>query len=406
MKKYLLLLLIWMIIPCKVEAACTQSALPTSSYNFNLNFKTIDKNDNSFLPNAEYEITTIDNKYKFDVEQVVYEEDEYYSIIGRKDTTADELSEILPNKIKRIYDDINTYEDYIEIENNTRFKHNLESDFCYYWVDNDGNNYNGQSIKLSAIVPLKIKEVKSPIGYQQKELLILVNVDMFFNYRNSDGIVDNKQVIISTVPNSSIFFEYNSSIKYNDYVNDPSSIVDYLESINVEEYNHIIPNEQGTTDLKIDNYIENKYEYKTISNKKISYKIVVNNDGTASSGQYNIKVHIPKELEIDEQSITNNGVFNKENREIIWALDYINPHAEMIYNFAIMVPNNAIGDYSIASILYDNNLNISAPKTILKVDDDLTDESQIKNPNTENKIFRVVLLAITIFGLGAIIYKK
>ena len=67
MKKYLLLLLIWMIIPCKVEAACTQSALPTSSYNFNLNFKTIDKNDNSFLPNAEYEITTIDNKYKFDV---------------------------------------------------------------------------------------------------------------------------------------------------------------------------------------------------------------------------------------------------------------------------------------------------------------------------------------------------
>ena len=71
-----------------------------------------------------------------------------------------------------------------------------------------------------------------------------------------------------------------------------------------------------------------------------------------------------------------------------------------------MVPNNAIGDYSIASILYDNNPNISAPKTILKVDDDLTEESQIKNPNTENKIFRVVLLAITIFGLGTIIYKK
>jgi hypothetical protein len=422
MKKiFIFVLFALMIIPFRVNAEGNRSCMPNnvgySYYDIDISFKKIDIETRNVLKDAYFNVSTLDNSFVFEtintfnipqksskekkteIEDINSLSNIYlYFMKSEKTLPANELYNILPQSIQDLYDSINTIEDF---DNNINGEYIVGSSNCTNrWEDEEGVAHN-TTLKTYVYFPVKIVETKSPINYQKTEVIVPAVANLYFNYKEDEDVINNKQIQIIISANS--FYKYDKSINYFDYVNGSVSFINYLDS-NVEYYGSDIPDEKGTIDLKIDNTIENKYIYETGTNKRFTYKIIIENEGTASSGNDEIKIVVPKELEVYEDSISDDGKFNSKKNEIIWKLDYIDSNEKKELSFDIKAPSNSAGEYTLISSLNNNESSLNAPKITLKVKGKASNSDTIKNPDTgvsdySSIMFIVIILSIGLYGL-------
>ncbi len=423
MKKiFMFVLFVLVLIPFKVNAGtwCREIRTDISNYEIGIFVNKIDSEDGNVLDGANFIISTLDGNFVFETNQEkgsfpqrsrdklynIMEKDSLtedesdgkaYHITGNKTLSNDELYNILPQSIKNLYDSINTVDDFYNIIDGVEYKMGYSS--CKLWVDEE-DIARHTVLNTYVYFPIKIVETKSPINYQKTEVVYAAIANLYFNYKENEDVIDNKQIQITIT--SYNYYKYDNSVNYMDYVTDSTSLYEYLEN-NAEKYDGFIPNEKGTIDLKIDNTIENKYIYETGTNKRFTYKIIIENEGTASSGNDEIKIVVPKELEVYEDSISDDGKFNSKKNEIIWKLDYIDSNEKKELSFDIKAPSNSAGEYTLISSLNNNESSLNAPKITLKVKGKASNSDTIKNPDTgvsdySSIMFIVIILSIGLYG--------
>ena len=392
-----IILLCLVFIPYKTNAIqCYQPRIvPTeSSYFFTFDFKKTDASATVEFPlkNAEFNITSLDNRYTFETTQSYNNTNDYYELQSLKIVNVEELYELLPQEIKNLYSSINSYNDYINIKSQIKYSN---YDRCNEWYDENNNKYSDSSIEINFQIPIKIVETKSPIGYIKDEFVAITDVTLFFNYKNQNEAIDNKQIVITSTNN--IFYQYDKTIDYNQYIVN-NNLIELLQSY--PSYEGYIPNKKGNVELEIDNKIENAYNYETNSKKIVNYVIKVSNKGNAPSGDNIVTIVIPKDLKVKEETISDNGILDLENNTVSWSIDYLESNSEKNLSFDIIISNKTIGEYSFFSSINHNKTNINAPKTTLKINKEIIDSKAINNPKTRAGISKIIIaiifLAITI----------
>ncbi len=403
MKKLILpILLFMMFMPFKVNAfTCDIKTIPTSSgYGLIYEFKKIDISTNESLKNAEFTLSFLNNNYIFETIQNYDDTSSYYEIKSFSNVNTVELYNLLPQSIKDLYDYINSYNDYTIIRSDINYTNN--NSICTQWIDENNNTYWDSSIVIDFLIPLKIVEKRAPVGYKRDEMIVLANVSLIFNYKDRDENIDNKQIIITSTGNT--FYKYDKSINYEQYIvnNNLSELMQ-----NYPSYDKFIPNEKGSIELKIDNKIENTYKYETKSNNRVNYKIIFSNDGTASSGNNEIKIVIPEELEVIEDTISDNGILNSEKNEIYWNIDYIDSNSKKELSFDIFIPTRAKGEYKLYSSIHNGEIDVNARETTLKINEELSVPDTLKNPNTGTGISLIIITIILfVSSIANIMIKK
>ena len=392
-----IILLCLVFIPYKTNAIqCYQPRIvPTeSSYFFTFDFKKTDASATVEIPlkNAEFNITSLDNRYTFETTQSYNNTNDYYELQSLKIVNVEELYELLPQEIKNLYSSINSYNDYINIKSQIKYSN---YDRCNEWYDENNNKYSDSSIEINFQIPIKIVETKSPIGYIKDEFVAITDVTLFFYYKNQNEAIDNKQIVITSTNN--IFYQYDKTIDYNQYIVN-NNLIELLQSY--PSYEGYIPNKKGNVELEIDNKIENAYNYETNSKKIVNYVIKVSNKGNAPSGDNIVTIVIPKDLKVKEETISDNGILDLENNTVSWSIDYLESNSEKNLSFDIIISNKTIGEYSFFSSINHNKSNLNAPNTNLKINKEIIDSKAINNPKTRAGISKIIIaiifLAITI----------
>ncbi len=401
MKKYILLFLFCIIvIPFKVKAECMPFDTSKSGYQFDTSFykmerrsSTINKgeiDEGYYLSGASFKFTSIDGSYTFNTNQEYV--DNMYVLNASKETTAQELINLLPQQFK---DELNNVHSLSDIDG-------LDSVDCANWCDSENNCYHTAKT-ADFTIPIKLVETKAPDGFKKQDFVYIVKVKIFFNYKPDETTIDNVQMIIENSRASfrkavarDIFYDYVPDFNYWGYITENTSPHNYLFNNNINYYEGEIYNDALPAELKIENYIEGKSTYDTSSNTKVSYKIVVSNTGGKTAFNNVVRIVIPDKLQVDESSISNDGVYLAETRAIMWNIGDLNRSSYTDLYFDIIVPKEVKGEYRLASSVESPGLTLSANKTTLKVSDPLD------NPNTgdsDAEFLIIMLLVISSISL-------
>ena len=404
MKKFLLLFIL-LIIPFGVKAhSCIPDDVSTSGYSFELEFvkgayKAIVKGEEESLKGAEFIVTSLDKRYTFASTQSF--ENEMYKIIGGNQTPTSVLYNILPSNIKTIYDSINTLSDFDTVLNNTDFTYLDLS--CVMWCEDENTCHDNKTRLITFLLPVRLVETKTPIGYKKGDFVFTLEVGIYFNYKDGEENIDNKQIKIY-IPqrrsNSIYFYEYNDQENYYDHVTSYHSVETYIGEHYYGNDNYIY-NYATPAELKIENFIEGKTTYDTTSDTVVSYRIVVSNEGGQTSESNIVRISIPKKLEVDESSISNNGMYDEETNEIIWTFNELGGFSSIELYFDIIVPKDVNGEYKIGSSVSNSITTVTANKNKLKVSD------PVSNPNTgDNDAVFIILMLLVISSMSLVYVNK
>lgn len=385
--------------------------LVNSQNYFNIVFKKYDSRDFSNLLNAQFKLTSTDGTYTFASRQEYDEYDNFYNInSNNSNLNYDELFNLLPNNIKEIVSSINTLDDYNTVMNTYDLRFNQID------TNNSGTYDNRDCYHMSFTYPVLLKEVMSPPGYQKQDTIVLSEVEFTFTFDENNNI-KAKGIDIHGYRNG--YFYYDSNLNLNSNINTYDYYVEYLhtnaEALNIgcgDTYPYspsnifevcsdsytVIEDDIGEVVLTIDNTVNDKHEYTTNGNSRVEYKVIVSNNGNASSGNNIVKTVIPKEIEVLTNTISDDGVYTNNDRTITWNIDYIDPHSNEELTYSVNVPSNKIGKYTITSNVNSNQqLDIveSAP-AVLNI---------VSNPTTGNIFFLImiglfVLLCVVLVSLN------
>lgn len=339
---------------------------------------------------AEFTFTSIDESYAFETNQT-YENNEY-GLVAYKTVQASELYKILPPTIKNIYDNINTVEDFNNFMNESAF--NTYTNGCRRWCKSEEECYR-KSYVLEFDIPIRIKENVTPDGYLKKDFVMIVSTRIFFNYKDDEDTVDNKQIVIENVIRKSLgdsYYEYDPSVNYYDYIVDRHSLDNFISASDFESYHGYIYNEKEPAKLKIENFIEGKYTYDTTSNTRVSYKITVSNVGALTSYQNNIEISVPKKLKVDASSISNEGLYDEEENTVVWRVEEIEGKANVDLYFDIIVPQEVKGEYKLGSKVSNKDESVEAEKNTLNV------SAPLENPKTGDTNQLIILISLTVIS--------
>lgn len=184
---------------------------------------------------------------------------------------------------------------------------------------------------------------------------------------------------------NSLLSECNSGVVANDYCKSEFPVIE-------EDVGEVV--------LTIDNTIQEKHQISVSGNNRVQYKVLVSNTGNASSGNNIVKTSIPKEIEVVEDSISDDGVYSSSDRTIQWRIDYIDPYGEEELTYDVLVPGDKFGNYTVTSSVssdQQNKLSISEPAVV----------NVVKNPHTGNITFAIELFLIfTILFVIYNLYRK
>ena len=262
----------------------------------------------------------------------------------------------------------------------------------------DGKTYHFPDRSSEDIVfkiPLFIEEVSAPKGYKLGEKIVVMGTAHLTNLNNRDYFLD----ITAFVDDG--YYKFDKDFNYNDFGSDDMvSVIDNSfvrtsddiadKSYEVDHTLSYVPiglvNEEGNVLLKISNYVNNSTNYTTARGKKLEYKIVVKNDGTASSTGNIVTAKVPTELEYVSGSASAGGVYSKSNRTITWKVDEIEAKGTISFRYSLYVPKDASSD-----IKYIGSASIYSEQTGLIQSKELW-ISVLNNPKTSVPIAIVLLL--------------
>ncbi len=353
-------------------------------------FKKIDSITKNNLEGAKFSISSLNNQVQIEITQNY--NDGVYEIPNQSiESQYQDLIQFLPSDIVNELNQINSYNELQLYAQNHGY--NL-SDYCTW--DEGYCSYIGFEI------PVKLKEVRSPIGYQKTDYILPAYTRIYFNFKDGSDIVNNKQVdieifkyelsqynnSISLEQNYSNFFDHDSYYSYECdgvYYNKYSEQSDYCDI-----YYPLVEDDVGEVVLRLEDTIEGKKEYNTTDDTKATYKIHAINSGTASSGNNQVSITIPKELTIDTASISDHGVYNPDNRQITWIIDYLDNETDEEVTFDIIIPSGTKGTFKLSSqITNGQDATTIAEDTTVNV---------INNPKTGTGNYLLFILVILIIS--------
>ena len=409
--------------------------MPASSHRFHsktsnlkiwneIYFKKIDSNTKNNLEGAKFSISSLNNQVQIEITQNY--NDGVYEIPNQSiESQYQDLIQFLPSDIVNELNQINSYNELQLYAQNHDYS---LSDYCTW--DEGYCSYIGFEI------PVKLKEVRSPIGYQKTDYILPAYTIIYFNFKDGSDVVNNKQVDIETGSTEEhVLYQYNN--QYNNHIGvtqyfkrvsedseDLLSLVDILNSKNYYSYecdgvyynkyseqsDHcdiyvpLVEDDVGELVLRLDDTIEGKKEYNTTGDTKATYKIHAINSGTASAGDNQVSITIPKGLTIDTASISDHGVYNPDNRQITWTIDYLDNETDEEVTFDIIISSGTKGTFTLSSqITNGQDATAIAEETTINVIN-----NKVINPNTGVQSYTIIFTLILIISvtLYAILRKK
>lgn len=364
--------------------------------------------DGNPLSGAKFEYSSMneDVSYSFRQEE---DFDAYYIPSQNKKVGEEDALKWLPKNIQDVYNSISSWEDLSIYFPKAELKGKRDNTFIDFGY-NDCVNSSGYTENLSIMIPVKLKEVKSPVGYQKTDMISFARATLLFNFDEND-LLTSKHIAIEFNPEMPLF-ELDSDVSYMDYVTNYSSIADFLydhydvsstgcdmvrekaTSYDLEKSSMdycigtpVVYDEEGDVSLSIDTTAEEKHEVSILEDSKIEARVYLKNNGNASSGDNIILTKIPDTVYIDSRTISDGGVFDKNARTITWNLEYMDPYSEKEFTFDII--GESSGTYIFKSSV-ESELSSLVTSPELKV-------NVLNNPKTGG--FSLLFFIITIFSI-------
>lgn len=335
-------------------------------------------NDLQVLKGASYEITnfegkqlkgniTIDNDgvYKFTLDSAYYSS--FENTLG-----------VLPSVVSNYINSISSVD-------------KLNNNEWYYYESWYSNQY---------IVPVNIIETKSPVGYKKSNLQTFFEVGV--SYKVEDNSITDRAISITLNDRLPIVREGTYSFDYNDlnsflinnvnntFLRDPDemsscngqvALASSFSASYCDRFAHYFMDEEGTVTLKIDNTVNGVVKYDASLTKKLQYSIKVKNAGNAASGDNIIVTYAPKEVVVDESSISDGGVYNSDDHSITWNVEYLDPNQAIELRYNAEAPKNVkeqnLTGYSTVSS--GQSPRVRSNETVVTMKDTI---ALVENPNT------------------------
>jgi hypothetical protein len=289
---------------------------------------------------------------------------------------------ILPDSFKN---ELNGYTSYNDFINGSLYeKYHFES----------GN----PTKEIDFYIPIKVMETKAPAGYKKLDMTSFLRFNVVYR---SDGTLTAEISHSGGMPvfYNHINFDYTNldHYKYN-YVNsfNNTTTSDLLKRKCGEEiisgpaefndnycsdYAYYFVNDEGEVKLVIEDTVNGVKKYDATTDKKLVYKIEVTNTGNAGSGNNEIVTHVPDEVEVLANTISDGGIYSKDEHTITWNIDFIDEGETVDLEYQATAPGEVKGDQLVGY----SEVGSDQVKTSIKSTDTIvlmTKSSESVNPNT------------------------
>lgn len=141
----------------------------------------------------------------------------------------------------------------------------------------------------------------------------------------------------------------------------------------------------------VDKYIANKGEV-------LKYSIIITNTGDGYSENNMISTVIPAGIEIDKNTISDNGTYNDETNTISWSLDELGPNNEYTFNYYGKIIDDSITEYVANSYITSNQVQekVESNDTIVNIEKKINIPDTITNPDTRSGIAIIIIEIILV----------
>ena len=361
--------------------------------------------DYKVLRNQKYEFVSYDKEKSTGI---FLEEGEYgqYYCKSTEEGTSFAL-DIIPQYLKEEFDNIQTFEDYKALADRLGDHFHL---YDYY----SSGMHNLPMLSGVFHVPVKLKQIESTPGYKNQDLGVLFSINFDVSYDRSTHEVLYKDITASLWETK--FFDLNE-FKNIRTVNDlvdltNDNVVNELACINTENdriimddqskctvtdrygsgFYTLVPyvmDEEGTVKLEISNTVNGLTKYNATSSRSLEYKIMVENKGDMLSTDNIVITNVPEHVIVDETSISDSGVYNKNESIITWRIDKISANERKMLSYKAQAPNYVNGEELIGSSNVYSTQSVEktySNKTIVTLDRIV---EIINNPNTGTRMIYI-----------------
>lgn len=125
-----------------------------------------------------------------------------------------------------------------------------------------------------------------------------------------------------------------------------------------------------TINLNIINKVNNADKYKAKKDEILMYNVKINNTGDGYSENNIITTIVSKEIEVEKDRISYNGIYNKEKNTITWIFDELGPNDEYTFNYYAKVVDDNIAEYIGNSYIRSNQVQekVDSDNTIVNIE--------------------------------------
>ena len=97
--------------------------------------------------------------------------------------------------------------------------------------------------------------------------------------------------------------------------------------------------EKGNVDINIESFIDGEKNININEKKTLKYKTILKNNGNSPSYNNTVTSVIPKSITYVNDSVNNNGIFDKENNTITWNINYLDALSGVVLEYEIEASN-------------------------------------------------------------------
>ena len=157
---------------------------------------------------------------------------------------------------------------------------------------------------------------------------------------------------------------------------------------------------ESKPNLAISNYVNDSDKYFAKKDEILKYSVKIKNTGDGKSTDNVVITNVPNGLLVLEDQISDNGIYDKNNKTITWNYELLGAGAEYTFYYFTKVIDSKITEYTGNSYISSNQVQEKAESddTIVNTENKIIVPDIIKNPNTETGIFIVLLTIILIIS--------
>ncbi len=393
--------------------------------------------DNKVLKGEEYELVSYDSNYRTGFFTTEEEYGDHHLLTYKKENgqfigllNSEQIIGLLPKVLKDALSNVNTVEDILAFQD-------LGDSSVFYVVQGLSDTY----YYLYLSVPIKLEQLNSVNGYKKNDIVFLSRSQAFFHVK--DGVIIDKGVELALHPSHKAF--YNMEMPSINSLSDLVGIENYNYGskscmdtddqgrIIIDDYTkchkksngdsaayYLVPYfvaQKGEVTFEMENTVNGLVKYNASNKKELNYKIRIKNTGNIPSNGNVIVTYVPNEIEVDEESITDNGEYNKSDNTITWNVDIIDVDETVELTYSAIAPNESdgkefIGKSSITSeqvlsAKYSNNTIVTLDKIVEVIDNPETGTIvYIANTNIGLPLSYLIIFLIFVFFIGIFLIKK